>query len=408
MKIKSFFSHTIEDAIAKARQEWGPDAMLIQSRKAAREARHLGEYEVVFADGTPPSEASATSNGSPEAGFPSAGDRLATEVGALKQQLENMRRTISRTVLAPSQWSAQGSESQPLLSETYTLLTAAEISAELAREVVQSAASRAGVSGDQRNRPTEKLWHAAITEEIGSRCRIDAGLGVGESRQRIVALIGPPGSGKTTTLVKLAVTYGLANRRSVFLLSTDTYRIAAAEQLRSYAAILGVGFYLAETMSAVVQVIEENRAKDLILIDTPGLGFAELQEHAPLARFLSTRTDIDRHLVLSSSVKSADLSRVIDSYEIFRPQRLLFTRLDETVSPGGVINEAARTRKPLSFLATGQRIPEDLEAATLTRLISPILGRPVAEDSTSAGSESWGTAAAAASGDSPAEVSSAA
>jgi flagellar biosynthesis protein FlhF len=404
MKIKSFFSHTIEDAIAKARQEWGPDAMLIQSRKAAREARHLGEYEVVFADGGPASEASALASGSPEAAIPSMGDRLATEVAALKQQLENMRRTITRTVLAPSQWS----ESQPLLSETYALLTAGEISAELAREIVQSAASRAGVSADSRNRPAEKLWHAVIAEEIGARCRIDAGLGVGESRQRIVALIGPPGSGKTTTLVKLAVTYGLANRRSVLLLSADTYRIAAAEQLRSYAAILGAGFHLSETLSGMAQVIEENRSKDLILIDTPGLGFAELPEHAALARFLSTRTDIDRNLVLSSSMKSADLSRVIDSYEIFRPQRLLFTRLDETASTGGVINEAARTRKPLSFLATGQRIPEDLEAATLAKLIAPILGRSFGEDSPSAGIESWGTSAAPANGGSPVEVPSAA
>src|SRR5579883_648169 len=99
MKIKSFFSHTIEDAIAKARQEWGPDAMLIQSRKAGREARHLGEYEVVFADGEP-GEGSAYT-GTAEAALSPAGDRLATEVAALKQQLENMRRTITRTVLAP-------------------------------------------------------------------------------------------------------------------------------------------------------------------------------------------------------------------------------------------------------------------------------------------------------------------
>jgi flagellar biosynthesis protein FlhF len=403
MKIKSFFSHTIEDAIAKARREWGPDAMLIQSRKAAREARHLGEYEVVFADGGAPSDTSAYASGSPEAGLSSGGDRLAMEVAALKQQLEKMRRTITRTVLAPSQWS----ESAPLLAETFALLTAAEIPDELAREIVQGAAARAGVSANSRSSPAEQLWQAAIAEEIGSRCRVDASLGGGEPKHRIAALIGPPGSGKTTTLVKLAVTYGLANRRSVLLLSADTYRIAAAEQLRSYAAILGVGFHLAETVSGLAQVIEENGAKDLILIDTPGLGFAELQDYAPLARFLSTRTDIDRHLVLSSSMKSADLSRVTDSYEIFQPQRLLFTKLDETVASGGVISEAARTRKPLSFLATGQRIPEDLEAATLARLIAPILGRSISEDSGSGGIESRRGSATAAAG-SPAEVPSAA
>ncbi|HEY7388327.1 MAG TPA: hypothetical protein VH640_07445, partial [Bryobacteraceae bacterium] len=213
MKIKSFFSHTIEDAIAKARQEWGPDAMLIQSRKAAREARHLGEYEVVFADGGP--AASSAYAGTGEAALLPAGDRLATEVAALKQQLENMRRTITRTMLAPSQWA----DNAPLLAETYALLTSAEISAELAREIVQGAASRAGASADGRSRQSEKLWRTAVAEEIGARCSIDNGLTSDDSHRRIVALIGPPGCGKTTTLVKLAVTYGLANRRSVLLLS---------------------------------------------------------------------------------------------------------------------------------------------------------------------------------------------
>ena len=82
--------------------------------------------------------------------------------------------------------------------------------------------------------------------------------------------MGPPGAGKTTTLVKLAVHYGLTSRRPVALLSTDTYRVAAAEQLRSYAAILGVAFQVVETVGALAQSLEEHRAKDLILIDTPG------------------------------------------------------------------------------------------------------------------------------------------
>jgi flagellar biosynthesis protein FlhF len=92
-----------------------------------------------------------------------------------------------------------------------------------------------------------------------------------------------------------------------------------------------------------------------------------------MAQFLSTRNDIDTHLVLPSSMKSADVSRIVDSFEIFRPQRLLFTKLDETVSFGPIFAEAARTGKPLSFFANGQRIPEDLEAASRNRLIQLLL-----------------------------------
>jgi flagellar biosynthesis protein FlhF len=213
-----------------------------------------------------------------------------------------------------------------------------------------------------------------VAEELESRIRVEPLLGRSEARSRIVALVGPPGAGKTTTLVKLAVNYGLAGRRPVLLLSADTYRVAAAEQLRSFATILGVGFQVVDTVVALAQTIEENRGKELIFIDTPGLATGDVADFGGLAQFLSTSTDIDTQMVVSSSMKSADLSRVVDSFEAFRPQRLIFTKLDETGSFGPILNESVRTGKPLSFFATGQRIPEDLEAASRGRLAELILG----------------------------------
>jgi len=358
MKIKSYFSRTVEDAMAQARQELGADAMLMESRRAPVEARHLGEYEVVFASPLPgAASAAAVPNAEP------VPQRLATEVSELKKQLEAMRRALTKSAFAPPQWLG----ASPQWSESYALLAAHDVTPGLAREIVQAAASRAA-------RPDDGTWQAALREEMESRFRVEAVLGAGGARPRIVALIGPPGAGKTTCLVKLAVRYGLACRRPVLVVSMDTYRVAAAEQLRSYTAILGVGFQVLETVTALAQTIEENQGKELIFIDTPGCSFADLDCCADLARFLSARRDIDRQLVLSSSMKSADLSRVMDGFEIFRPDRLLFTRLDETTAPGPILNEAARTGKPLSFFATGQRIPEDLEEATQGRLIDLILG----------------------------------
>jgi len=153
----------------------------------------------------------------------------------------------------------------------------------------------------------------------------------------------------------------------------DTYRVAAAEQLRCYSAILGVGFQLVETVAALAQAIEENRGKELIFLDTPGLGTGEMANYSSLAQFLSTREDIDTQLAVSCSMKSADLSRVVDGFEMFRPQRIIFTKVDETASFGTILNESVRTGKPLSFFATGQRIPEDLEAATKSRVAEFIL-----------------------------------
>jgi flagellar biosynthesis protein FlhF len=379
MKIKSYYARTVEDAMAAARQEMGEEAMLVNSRKTPYESRHLGDYEVVFATLGPSGGAAEASFSAPAESFPTStppvADRLSMEVADLKKELEGMRRAITRTAYAPAQWVGVSQN----VSDAYAALTGAEISPDLAREVVQAAGDRLHANHPPHGRSPQRIdgdaFGEAVVEELAGRFTVDATLGRAQGQARIVALVGPPGSGKTSTLVKLAVNYGLAARRPVLLLSMDTYRVAAAEQLRSYAAILGVGFQVLETVASLAQAIEENRGKELILIDTPGLAYGELEDSASLAHFLSTRPDIDTHLVLSASMKPADLSRMVDAFGILGPQHLLFTKLDETASYGPILSEAARTGKPLSFFAHGQRIPEDLEPASREHLLDLVLGR---------------------------------
>ena len=351
MKLKSYFSGTVEAAMDLAREELGEEALLVNARPATAETRHLGAYEVVFGAGATPL-APFTRMSEP------APDRLTQDVAEMKREIERLAKHLSGARM----FSPQAEAGQP---EAYSRLIANELDAILAQSVAQ------GI-------PIEDLFE------------VDATLGRRGAQRAVVALVGPPGAGKTTTLVKLAARYGLASRKPAQILTADVFRIAAADQLRSLAAILGIGCEVVETPVALAQALEEHRSKDFVFIDTPGLARGEMEDGADMARLIAAHPEIDTHLVLPASMKPADMARVIERYEIFKPKKLLFTRIDETDRYGAMVNEAARRELPLSFLSTGQQIPDDLEPATKQRirelaLGDLALGPPAAGDARTAG-----------------------
>jgi flagellar biosynthesis protein FlhF len=229
----------------------------------------------------------------------------------------------------------------------------------------------------------------AFRKEIQNRFTVAAELSpwsfetAGAAPARIVAaLVWPPGVGKTSMLAKLALRFGVAARRSTHIISYDSLRIAASEQLRSYAAIMGVTFESLDTVGALAQSLKEHSRKDLVLIDTPGFSAQDFDVSWELTKFLSTYPHVDIHLVLSCGAKSSDISRMVDRYNIFGPAKLLFTRLDETDSYGAILNESVRTGLPVSFLSTGPRVPEDFEPATKDRISDLLEGREISAAAT--------------------------
>jgi len=378
MKLKSFFANSIEEAIREARHELGPEAMLVNSKRTAVEAQHLGFYEVVVCAEVPTAASPAGQEAPPpakEAGFYRKGigphlggphlgkdgsDKLSQAVSELRQQMEKLALTLAR--------SGRGRESvafDPDLSRAFTALTDAELDAELAYDIVGALRPPAGP--------------AALREALSKLVKVDSDLGASGAPPRAVALVGPPGAGKTSALVKLAVQCGLAAGKTVQILTADTFRIGAAEELRSYAAILGIGCQVLDTPLALAHSLQESmrndfRQKDLILIDTPGLCHSELEASDDLAQVLARHPAADTHLVLPASMRAADLRRVSDQYSIFRPRKLLFTRLDETETFGPILSRSVRMGLPLSFLSRGQRIPEDLAPASTDLLLDLLLG----------------------------------
>jgi flagellar biosynthesis protein FlhF len=357
MRLKSYFAGTVESAIRLARQELGEDAMLMSSRKALPEARYLGEYEIVFAVDDAALQPAVKAAPGPAL----TADPVAGEVAEIRRQLRRMETAVCRS----SSFLAGRLLVKTESIEAFSILTSNDVDPDLALSVIQRVDAIATAGSDD--------FHQALVKEIGSRFSVSGEVQDQLAVPRVLALVGPPGVGKTTTLIKLAVNYGIASRRPVQLLSIDMHRIAATDQLRRYAAILGLGFEALETVGELGQAVEEHRNKDLILIDTPGHSPKDLDLAEHLAHFLSQHRQIETHLVLSCSIKSSDLSSVMDRFERFRPSKLLFTKVDETDAHGPMLNQAARKQWPISFLTTGQQVPEDIEPATKTRVIELLL-----------------------------------
>ena len=393
MHMKSYFANSVQDAMARAQREMGPDAILVTSRATAEHAKHMGAYEVVVAadlpDRAPAPSASERPEERPKIPPASGVDDVLGEMRRIQGQIASLRRLRARDGGLPA-WFV----GDPAIEEAYVALLDADVEPELALELMARVQSRLRTevaaaevrSGLRRVSRGESVRDSgtvrtALRTAMQQVCSVDATLGATSSGPRIIALVGPAGAGKTTTIAKLALQYGLAARKRSVLISIDTLRIGACEALRTYAAILGIGFVVADNHRSLEQTIEEHRSKDYIFIDTPGLGFRDLEAGSDAADFLARREDIQKHLVLPASLRPGDLSRVSSALQIFRPSRLLCTRIDEAEVLGPVFSEAVRTALPISFFTDGQRVPEDLRPATLSNVIDRILPQTESRES---------------------------
>ena len=190
---------------------------------------------------------------------------------------------------------------------------------------------------------------------------------------RTIALTGPTGVGKTTTLAKLAATFKLRHGRSVGLITCDTYRIAAVEQLRTYAGIIGVPLRVAMTPAEMADAREAFRDRDLVLVDTPGRAPGDSPRLEELRAFIGSSEADEVHLTLSAAAGPASLARAIDRFRGIGARSLIVTKLDEAGASGPLLNIAVRAKLPLSYVTMGQEVPDDMEAADPSRLARRVL-----------------------------------
>lgn len=327
-----FKARSTRDALELVKRELGPDAVILGTRTLS--ATRLG----------------------PLAG----GARV--EITAAPPDTPSTAPRATRSRTAPTPRTAKPKLPQDLYPY-YVRLVQNEVAEDIAARIVRQAdsASNAGDDREQTLRTTLREYVARLAPECGP-------IKLSADSQRRIALVGPPGAGKTTTLAKLAAHFKLREKKRVALLSLDTARLAAHEQLRRYSEIIGVPLYTAQTIAEVKSCLQTLDDNQLLLIDTLGVGLREQARFARLATLLRAARADETHLVLPASVTPEIQSRTARGFKPFNISRVVLTHLDDAIGFGVVLNVVQRLRMGVSYISTGQNVPNDLEEACGQRI----------------------------------------
>lgn len=299
--------------------------------------------------------------------------KLEQEISLLKQSIDLL---LEREAASPKVEVSdkQKPYCQPLLD--------AEVDAELAQHIAEvllksepAAERTTGEEGDGEEVPANPKDR--LVEELTNRVLTAEPLEAEMGERKVIVLVGPTGVGKTTTLAKIAARFIHEDRKIVFL-TADTYRIAAVEQLQKYADIMGVEMEAAYTPAELSEALERHADADLVFVDTAGRSPHNKSQMEEMVAYVEACLPAEVHLVLSVNVKPRDLKDASKLFTRAPINRIIFTKLDESKTYGSILNIVDEFQLPISFVTTGQNVPEDIEPANGRQLAERIIyGRPL-------------------------------
>ncbi|MCW6070430.1 flagellar biosynthesis protein FlhF [Clostridium botulinum] len=191
---------------------------------------------------------------------------------------------------------------------------------------------------------------------------------------KVTVLVGPTGVGKTTTIAKLAGKLSLIDKKKVGLITIDTYRIGAVEQLKTYADIMNIPFKVVFSIKDMEKAIIDLDYCDVILVDTTGRSSKNMMQISELRAFIEKIKEKSIHLVISASTKNKDIETIIKGYSILEYENIIITKLDETSIYGSILTILDKGKNPISFITTGQDVPDDIKEGNKEEIAKIVLG----------------------------------
>ncbi len=256
------------------------------------------------------------------------------------------------------------------LFDYYLQMVQSQVAGEIASEILRTL--RNNHRPDQLK--NQQFVHEKITEQLEKMLPVSGPIVRKKTvGPHVVALIGPTGVGKTTTIAKLAANLKLRENHTVGLITIDTFRIAAVDQLKKYADILDIPLKVVSSPDELREAVEAMNDREFILIDTAGRSPSDTLKLQELRNFITVAGPDEVHLVLSSTASQECIESAIARFGQVRVDKILFTKLDEAVHVGVVLNVARKVNKALSYVTTGQDVPDDIEVGKGRRLAQLIL-----------------------------------
>ncbi|RJX27851.1 MAG: flagellar biosynthesis protein FlhF [Dethiobacter sp.] len=353
MKIKRYRVSSMREGLAQIRKEMGSNAVIIESKK--RRQKGLKGF---FLPKTMEITAAVDTNGERQEEYkkmPSGSKNVDDELNELKSMMQiiisQQENNLPQGSSAFNYWLKRLTDNDvdrdyalEILSGIQTVSEGKNLTAEITEMLVLN-----------------RINKTILTKEI-------------HPKAKHISFVGPTGVGKTTTLAKLAANFAFKQGKKVAIITADTYRIGAVEQLKTYTEITGIPLEVVYTLKEMHRAVEKCKEFDFILIDTAGRSAKNSLHIAETAQYINCLSEGIVFLVVSATTKMRDLHKITQAYKRSNYNSLILTKLDETETFGTILNVCRLTALPIAYITTGQNVPDDIEPANASRLADMVLG----------------------------------
>ena len=411
MNVKRYIADTEAEAFDRIREELGRDAFILNKRKIRRKGLRgvfgkplvevVAAYEAVHRPKPeplppripvreeppvpreepilpPPVEAPPIAKPNPlrqpavyeakfDALFPPASEPAKGSVQNLSDKIDAINSTLNNLMgkISLNKTDYRSSYLPEIEALTLTLLEN-----ELHEEFTHKISREVNEIVLKQNEPAAEVMETILKQYLGEAAPIR----LKRFKRTVVLLVGPTGVGKTTTLAKLAAIYAINHHAKVGVVTTDTYRIGAVEQLKTYSEILQTPLSVAYSADDVPDCLREHEDKDIVFIDTAGRSPSGADLESDLTELIRKSEADEVHLALSATTGFTGMLHIVNTFHFLREYKILFTKLDETPTWGSLLNARFLTDRPISYTALGQGVPDDIEVMNSGKIIGRLMG----------------------------------